>query len=99
MLEQRAARRFGAARESLAAGCVAFAVNVAGRCVPGTRRWLPQALVGRYLLARHGHACELHYGVARDNDGALRAHARLEREGAVIVGAEQLERFTRLDPT
>lgn len=49
------------------------------------RPCLVQALAARWLLARRGIAADLHIGVLK-NDGALEAHAWLERSGRVLVG-------------
>lgn len=52
-------------------------VHAAARHVPRTG-CLTQALVLRFLLARHGYAAHIRIGVARGDDGKLRAHAWVE---------------------
>ncbi len=59
---------------------------------------LTQALALQYLLARAGHACELHVGVRRDDEGRFAAHAWVACNGRVVLGAAgtRLEEFTLL---
>ncbi len=64
---------------------VCYAVTMAANYIPGAN-CLPQALVGRALLARSGYAAELRLGVAKP-DGAFSAHAWLCSEGKVVLGA------------
>lgn len=59
-------------------------VTVSQRLFPD-RPCLVQALAARWLLARRGIASDLHIGVLKSN-GALEAHAWLERNGQVLVG-------------
>jgi hypothetical protein len=51
---------------------------------------LPQALIGRLLLAAHGWTCEIRFGVQRPLEGGLQAHAWLERDGETLIGATPL---------
>ncbi len=60
-------------------------VEVAGRHAPVEPTCLKTALVLFWLLQRRGIATTLRIGVAR-RDGALVAHAWLERQGQVIAG-------------
>ena len=73
---------------------VGWAVTLASRYVPGAT-CLPQALAGELLLRRAGIAGELRIGVAKRNDGRLRAHAWVESGGAVVIGGGRGE-FTLL---
>ena len=66
----------------------------------GARRWmtalcLPRALAAHAMLRRRGIASRLCLGVARES-GALSAHAWLEVGDDTIVGADDVDRFTRL---
>lgn len=72
-----------------------WAVGAAGRAVPRTT-CLVRALAAQALLARHGRPSQLRLGVARGPDGALLAHAWLEREGRVLVGGVVTERYVPL---
>ena len=77
---------------------VAAAVRRARRFVPAAT-CLPQALATHYMLARRGVRSELRIGVAKDERGALQAHAWVEVHGNVVVGAlPDLNRFERLPP-
>jgi hypothetical protein len=57
---------------------------------------LTQALAAEVLLSRAGHAPRLRIGLRRDGSGALRAHAWVENMGQVVLGDEEMERFTPL---
>ncbi len=75
---------------------VAQAVRRASRWVPAAS-CLTQALATRVLLARHGHASTLRFGVAKNARGALEAHAWVEHGDRVLIGElPDLERFHRL---
>jgi hypothetical protein len=74
---------------------VVWAVEVAGRRLPGTT-CLARALTAHVLLTRRGYATRIHIGVARDEPGRLEAHAWVEGEGQVLVGGEAAERYTPL---
>lgn len=47
---------------------------------------LTQALAATLILVRHGHPATLRVGVAKNDDGSLRAHAWLESDGRTILG-------------
>lgn len=80
-------------RES--AGKVAWAVELAGRLVPWATTCLTQGLVAQVLLVRRGRPASLHVGVVKDAERFL-AHAWLESEGKVVIGAHELDRYTLL---
>jgi hypothetical protein len=91
--------------DPIAADRVAWAVAAAARRLP---RWssgcLPQALAAETLLARRGYRPELRIGVRASRLGrparepALEAHAWVELEGAVLVGAlDDLAAFAPLE--
>lgn len=64
---------------------IANAVERVSRHFPGAS-CLTQALATRKMLARQGIECTLRLGVARDADGAFRAHAWIEHAGDVLIG-------------
>lgn len=64
-----------------------------GRFVLGDKPCLTQALVVQGLLRRAGLDVDLRIGVARESDGAIRAHAWLDRSGRVILGGRRAERY------
>jgi hypothetical protein len=72
---------------------IARAVRLASRYVPRAT-CLVQALATQILLGRHGHAGQVHIGVALDAKLGFRAHAWVESQGKVLVGwAEELDRY------
>ena len=78
---------------------IAWAVMAASRYIPLTMTCLPQALAAQVLFARNGHTAQLRIGVARSVSGAFEAHAWLEADGRILVGAlEDVSRFVPLLP-
>jgi hypothetical protein len=73
---------------------LAWAVNAASSVIPRST-CLVRALAARRLLARHGYPSTLRLGVARTSDG-LAAHAWLECQGAILIGAAPPGRYTPL---
>jgi len=73
------------------------AVERAGRHVPGAA-CLAQAIALQILLGRRGRATDLRLGVAHGEGRRLEAHAWLEAEGRVLIGAAGRERYTALPP-
>lgn len=71
---------------------VRWAVRRASRFVPRAT-CLPQALVARSLLERHGFPASVHIGVTRDDGGGLRAHAWTSADGRIVVGGIGVERY------
>src|SRR5215207_9620397 len=65
---------------------VAWAVEVAGRHMPGIGTCLTQALTAQVLLRREHHPSLIHIGVARGEKGRLEAHAWLESGGEIVIG-------------
>lgn len=65
---------------------VLWAVGAAGRRLLPKRPCLTQALAARFMLARRGCHVQLIIGVAKEQEGPLKAHAWLERDGTVILG-------------
>jgi Transglutaminase-like superfamily len=57
---------------------------------------LARALATQYMLRRRGIASNLCFGVARDENGNLRAHAWVKAGQEVIVGGFEGELFTEL---
>jgi hypothetical protein len=77
---------------------VVWAVTVASQYVPAAT-CLTQALATQVLLNRRGHPASLRIGVARGEVGEFQAHAWVECQGQVVIGAVQaLSRFTPLPP-
>ena len=82
--------------DEAAVGRLVWATAAAARHHLYPMRCLPQALCLRRLLGRHGVAAELKIGVARA-DGALAAHAWVERNGRPVGESLAVEeRFATL---
>ena len=68
---------------------VAWAVEAVARRLPGSTTCLAEALAAAAMLRSRAHAVEVRFGVERQNGRAraLAAHAWVECEGRVVVGA------------
>jgi len=88
-------RPHSTSRRALTPEQIAWAVQAAGRYVPGST-CLVEALAGLVLCERAGHAARVGIGVARDEPPRLAAHAWLESHGRVLVGQFGSEGYTRL---
>jgi hypothetical protein len=75
---------------------IVWAVEAAGRRLPGAGTCLTQALAAQVLLARRGNPAQLRIGVLKGEEGRLEAHAWLESKGRIVIGGSELERFTPL---
>jgi len=72
---------------------IGWAVGVAARRMPFAFSCLTQALTACILLRRDGHRAALRLGAARDARGRFTAHAWVENEGTVLVGAPHHREF------
>ena len=73
---------------------IVWAVRLASRYVPRAT-CLVQALAAQILLGRHGHAGQVHIGVALDEKRGFRAHAWVESQGEILIGgSEELDGYT-----
>jgi hypothetical protein len=96
----RAAVRISSARpgvrtRGLDARRITWAVERVSLRIPGAT-CLTQALSAHMLLWRHGHPSRICLGVARTEQGDFRAHAWLESQGRIIIGADGVATLTRL---
>jgi hypothetical protein len=74
-----------------------WAIKIASRYTPGGAKCLAQALTTQILLGQCGYPTHLRLGVHYDPQGRLIAHAWVEHNGEVIVGAiPSLEQFKLL---
>jgi hypothetical protein len=73
---------------------IVWAVSAASRRMPGTT-CLVSAFALQRLLAREGHASELHIGVTK-RDQALAAHAWVVCEGRTLIGEYDGDDYTHL---
>lgn len=72
---------------------VARAVQRGSRVAPFKAVCLQQAVAAAMMLRRHGLAVEVHFGVARDEQRVLTAHAWSICRGAVITGEHSMSRY------
>ncbi len=91
----RLRRPAGADRRSdeLSSERIAWAVDVAGKRIPGGGNCLVQAFATQVLLDRRRRTSRLRIGVAKDAQGNLEAHAWVESDGIVIIGGSDVSRF------
>jgi len=88
-------QRTATGHAAMPADRIAWAVRTASRRVPRAS-CLTQALATQILLVRAGWPSRLTHGIARDERGALSAHAWVEMDGHVLIGDVGLERYARL---
>jgi hypothetical protein len=65
---------------------IGWAVRAVSRRMPRST-CLVEALAVQLLLAHHGHRSDLRVGVARGVDRRFMAHAWVEVDGGIVVGA------------
>ena len=76
---------------------IVWAVEKSAQLTPGGAKCLAKALTTQVLMGRRGLSCDFKIGVAKSPEGQLEAHAWIEVNGQVIMGAlPDLERFTSL---
>ena len=75
---------------------IAFAVRAAAANLPWHPNCFPQAIAARALLKRHGFAPRIHLGVERIGDDALAGHAWLSCGDTIVLGGEDLGRYTEI---
>lgn len=73
---------------------VARAVRAAARRVPWPAVCFPQGIAAQRMLCRRGIAADLHYGVAKTEDGRLEAHVWVTAGEVTVTGGETAARFT-----
>jgi hypothetical protein len=74
-----------------------WSIEAVGRRLPGAK-CLARAVAAEAILERGGRDPEMHIGARRSLDGRVEAHAWVEAEGRVVVGADDRDAFTRLAP-
>ncbi|MCU0527693.1 MAG: lasso peptide biosynthesis B2 protein [Elainella sp. Prado103] len=76
---------------------IVWAVEIASRLQPGGVKCLARALFTQSLLVQQGYPAQLRIGVAKSSIGQLEAHAWVEHQGEIVIGAlPQLASFTPL---
>jgi hypothetical protein len=92
----RRAERCGEARVTgRTAARIAWAVARVSRRIPHAT-CLVRALTAQLLLAKYGFPSELRVGVSKTDGSGLLAHAWLESGGLVVLGGDDLPRYTPL---
>jgi hypothetical protein len=74
---------------------LAWAVKTVSRYVPAAA-CLTQALAAQVLLGRRGFPSRLHIGVAKGAEQQFMAHAWVECQGKVVIGAIKSRHYTPL---
>ena len=77
---------------------ISFAVQAAANNVPWRSDCFPQAIAARMLLKRRGHESTIHLGVEKTSPDAIAGHAWVTCGDVVIVGGENLDRYTEMLP-
>lgn len=75
---------------------IGFAVAAASANVPWRSDCFPQALAARSLLARYGYPAAIHLGVERTGETELAGHAWVTCGDVIVVGGEELDRYTEM---
>lgn len=75
---------------------IARLVEVTSHLVPAGRQCLSRSLALATLLRRRGHVATVDFGVARGSGGELDAHAWVSCDGEILLGGDELERFSPL---
>ena len=87
----------GAARGGAFEYRVAWAVATAAALLPAENTCLADALTAHWLLEAGGCRSTIRFGVARTPAHPLRAHAWVEAQSGIIVGAAGAGAFVTLD--
>ena len=74
---------------------LAWAIHAMTRFVPRPT-CLVQAVAGGWLMRAEGYHTAVRVGVRKGEGGGLSAHAWLEHDGAIVIGAAERARFTAL---
>jgi hypothetical protein len=75
---------------------IGFAVRAAANNVPWRSDCFPQTIAARMLLKHFRYSSTIHFGVERLGEDELAAHAWLTCGNTVVVGGEDLNRYTEL---
>ncbi|MBK1664463.1 hypothetical protein CKO38_05665 [Rhodospirillum rubrum] len=72
---------------------VGTAVRRAAAIAPFRAVCLQQAVAAALMLRRRGHKAQVHFGVTRDHDGMITAHAWTRCQGQVVTGEQGMARY------
>jgi hypothetical protein len=78
---------------------ITWAISAVGRRIPFLSKCLIQAVAAKILLARWGYPAFMRIGVSRGDNGRLEAHAWVESQGAIVMGAPTVNHFVPLPST
>lgn len=92
----RSFRRVSATVAPTAPERLAWSVATAGRIIPSGGHCLSQAMALQVLMARQGMHATVRYGIQQIPGVPLAAHAWLEYQGHLLIGANNLDRFVEL---
>lgn len=84
---------------NITADRIAWLIEVASRYVLRGRHCLTRALAAEILLSRRLLPVKLHFGAFKDEQDKIQAHAWVESNGTVVIGGEELDRYTILKET
>ena len=87
----------GAARGAALEHRVAWAVATAAALLPAENTCLVEALTAHWLLEAGGCQSTIRFGVARTAAHPLRAHAWVEAQSGIVVGAAGASAFSTLE--
>ncbi len=68
---------------------IVWSVEAASCRIPFAENCLVKALVAHILLKEAGYPATLHIGVAKKDAESFQAHAWIESEGQVVIGAPE----------
>ena len=86
----------GRRRAGVDAERIVWAVDRVADRVPWRTVCFQRGLAAQLMLRRRGLAAVLHYGVGRDEAGALAAHVWVGLDGRTVIGGAQAPRFALL---
>jgi hypothetical protein len=87
---------FGDGRAKQEIDRVRWAVEAVGRRLPWRVVCFQKGLAVQRLLAQRGIPSDLHYGVAHEEHGELKAHVWVTHRDEYVIGGEEAARFARL---
>ena len=73
---------------------IGLAVQRASSIAPFKAVCLQQALAAALMLRRRGHDVEVYFGLAKDAEGKLIAHAWSKCHGGLVTGGQQMPHYT-----
>ena len=72
---------------------IGWAVRTLGRRLPWMSQCLVQAVAATWMLQRRRISSTLYFGLAKDSDGSLKAHAWVRSGEKILTGAKGHEEF------